>query len=127
MKTTISDFFTFNVGDTFTIPENPDVYDFRHGGDILQFVFVETQSGIVQPFVPEMVFFILRSPQTKEPIQVSGEVADFIRSCNNLAEAMQKLAGKKVTITALTKAYTIDYTDNRKPVLINVPTIEYAE
>ena len=127
MKTTISDFFTFNVGDTFTIPENPYVYDFRHGGDILQFVFVETQSGIVQPFAPEMVFFLLKSPQTEETFQVSGEVADFIRSCNNLAEAMQKLAGKKVTITALTKAYTIDYTDNRKPALINVPTIEYAE
>ena len=126
MKTTISDFFTFNVGDTFTIPENPDVYDFMHGGDILQFFFVETQSGIVKPFVPETVFFILKSPQTKETVQVSGEVADFIRSCNNLAEAMQKLAGKKVTITALTKAYTIDYTDNRKPVLISVPTIEYA-
>ena len=127
MKTTISDFFTFNVGDTFTIPENPDVYDFRHGGDILQFVFVETQSGFVKPFTPETVFFILKSPQTEETVQVSGEVADFIRSCNNLAEAMQKLAGKKVTITALTKAYTIDYTNNRKPVLINVPTIEYAE
>lgn len=126
MKTTISDFFTFNVGDTFTIPENPDVYDFIHGGDILQFVFVETQSGIVRPFVPEMVFFIL-NPRTEETIQVSGEVADFIRSCNNLAEAMQKLAGKKVTITAITKAYAIDYTDNRKSVLINVPTIEYAE
>lgn len=127
MTTTISDFFTFNVGDTFTIPENPDVYDFIHGGDILQFVFVETQSGFVRPFAPEIVFFILKSPQTDEPIQVSGGVADFIRSCNNLAEAMQKLAGKKVTITALTKAYTIDYTDNRKPVLINAPTIEYAE
>ena len=127
MTTTISDFFTFNVGDTFTIPENPDVYDFIHGSDILQFIFVETQSGIVKPFAPEMVFFILKSPQTKETVQVSGEVADFIRSCNNLAEAMQKLAGKKVTITAITKAYTIDYTDNRKSVLINVPTIEYAE
>lgn len=127
MKTTISDFFTFNVGDTFTIPENPDVYDFIHEDDILQFVFVDTQSSFVRPFAPEMVFFILKSPQTKETIQVSGEVADFIRSCNNLAEAMQKLAGKKVTITALTKAYTIDYTDNRKPVLINAPTIEYAE
>ena len=92
MKTTISDFFTFNVGDTFTIPENPDVYDFIHGSDILQFVFVETQSGFVKPFAPEMVFFILKSPQTEERIQVSGEVADFIRSCNNLAEAMQKLA-----------------------------------
>ena len=127
MTTTISDFFTFNVGDTFTIPENPDVYDFIHGGDILQFVFVETQSGFVRPFAPEMVFFILKSPQTKETVQVSGKVADFIRSCNNLAEAMQKLAGKKVTITAITKAYTIDYTDNRKSVPINVPTIEYAE
>lgn len=127
MTTTISDFFTFNVGDTFTIPENPDVYDFRHYDDILQFVFVETQSGIIKPFAPEMVFFILRSLQTKETFQVSGEVADFIRSCNNLAEAMQKLAGKKVTITAITKAYTIDYTDNRKSVLINVPTIEYTE
>ena len=126
MKTTISDFFTFNVGDTFTIPENPDVYDFMHGSGILQFVFVETQSGFVKPFVPEMVFFIL-NPRTEETIQVSGEVTDFIRSCSNLAEAMQKLAGKKVTITALTKAYTIDYTDNRKPVLINAPTIEYAE
>ena len=127
MTTTISDFFTFSIGDTFTIPENPDVYDFRHGGDILQFVFVETQSGFVKPFAPEMVFFILKNPQTKETVQVSGEVADFIRSCDNLAEAMQKLAGKKVTITAFTKAYTIDYTDNRKPVLINAPTIEYAE
>ena len=127
MKTTISDFFTFNVGDTFTIPENPDVYDFIHSSGILQFIFVETQSGFVKPFAPEMVFFILKSPQTKETVQVSGEVANFIRSCNNLAEAMQKLAGKKVTITALTKAYTIDYTNNRKPVLINVPTIEYAE
>ena len=126
MKTTISDLFTFNVGDTFTIPENPDVYDFMHGGDILQYFFIVTQSGSVRPFVPEMVFFIL-NPQTEETIQVSGEVADFIRSCNNLAEAMQKLAGKKVTITAITKAYTIDYTDNRKSVLINVPTIEYAE
>ena len=126
MKTTISDLFTFNVGDTFTIPENPDVYDFMHGGDILQYFFIVTQSGSVRPFVPEMVFFIL-NPQTEETIQVSGEVADFIRSCNNLAEAMQKLAGKKVTITAITKAYTIDYTDNRKPVLINTPTIEYAE
>ena len=127
MKTTISDFFTFNVGDTFTIPENPDVYDFIHGGDILQFVFVETQSGFVRPFAPEMVFFILKSPQTKETVQVSGKVADFIRSCSNLAEAMQKLAGKKVTIIALTKAYTIDYTDYRKPVLVNASTIEYAE
>ena len=126
MKTTISDLFTFNVGDTFTIPENPDVYDFMHGGTILQFFFVVTKSGSVKPFVPEMVFFIL-NPRTEETIQVSGEVADFIRSCNNLAEAMQKLAGKKVTITAITKAYTIDYTDNRKSVLINVPTIEYAE
>ena len=127
MTTTISNLFTFNVGDTFTIPENPDVYDFMHGGDILQFFFIVTQSGIVKPFVPETVFFILKNPQTEETIQVSGEVADFIRSCNNLAEAMQKLAGKKVTITAITKAYTIDYTDNRKSVLINVPTIEYAE
>ena len=126
MKTTISDLFTFNVGDTFTIPENPDVYDFMHGDTILQFFFVVTKSGSVKPFVPEMVFFIL-NPRTEETIQVSGEVADFIRSCNNLAEAMQKLAGKKVTITAITKAYTIDYTDNRKPVLINVPTIEYTE
>lgn len=127
MTTTISDFFTFNVGDTFTIPENPEVYDFMHYDGILQFVFVETQSGFVRPFAPEMVFFILKSPQTEERVQVSGEVADFIRSCNNLAEAMQKLVGKKVTITALTKAYTIDYTDNRKPVLINAPAIEYAE
>ena len=127
MKTTISDFFTFNVGDTFTIPENPDVYDFIHGGDILQFIFVETQSGFVKPFAPEMVFFILKSPQTKETVQVSGSVADFIRSCNNLAEAMQKLAGKKVTVTGLTKAYTIDCTDNREPVLINAPAVEYAE
>ena len=126
MKTTISDLFTFNVGDTFTIPENPDVYDFMHGGTILQFFFVVTKSGSVRPFVPEMVFFIL-NPRTEETIQVSGEVADFIRSCNNLAEAMQKLAGKKVTITAITKAYTIDYTDNIKSVPINVPTIEYAE
>lgn len=126
MKTTISDLFTFNVGDTFTIPENPVVYDFMHGGTILQFFFVVTKSGSVRPFAPEMVFFIL-NPRTEETIQVSGEVADFIRSCNNLAEAMQKLAGKKVTITAITKAYTIDYTDNRKSVLINVPTIEYAE
>ena len=126
MKTTISDLFTFNVGDTFTIPENPDVYNFMHGGTILQFFFVVTKSGSVRPFVPEMVFFIL-NPRTEETIQVSGEVADFIRSCNNLAEAMQRLAGKKVTITAITKAYAIDYTDNIKSVLINVPTIEYAE
>lgn len=126
MKTTISDLFTFNAGDTFTIPENPDVYDFIHGGTILQFFFVVTKSGSVRPFVPEMVFFTL-NPRTEETIQVSGEVADFIRSCNNLAEAMQELAGKKVTITAITKAYAIDYTDNIKSVLINVPTIEYAE
>ena len=115
MKITISNLCTFSVGDTFIIPKNPPTYDFIHGSNILQFFFVVTQSGNFKPFTPELLHF--------------GSVSNFIRSYDydNYAEAIRKLAGKKVIITALTKIYITDYNNGRKWVPINSPTIEYAE
>ena len=123
---------SLEIGDEFTIPQKPEVYSMTLGSGTAEFIVVETKNGICKRFFPSVFYkngFVIGKDGiiTGERVASSGKVCEDARNCQTVAEAMQKLAGKKVTITALTKAYTIDYTDNRKPVLINAPTIEYAE
>ena len=50
------DNMSFEKGDEFTIPENPQVYSMTLGSGNAEFIVVETQSGICKRFFPSVFY-----------------------------------------------------------------------
>lgn len=123
---------SFEKGDEFTIPENPQVYQMTLGGGNAEFIVVETQSGILKRFFPSV--FYKRGMElgkdglpTGTIVHSTGKVCEDARSYKTVAEAMAALSNKRVKVTDLVyRRVSSRYSDSGF-VDTGFPTIEYVE
>lgn len=126
------DNMSFEKGDEFTIPENPQVYSMTLGSGNAEFIVVETQSGICKRFFPSV--FYKRGMEvdkdgmlTGNIIYSTGKVCEDARSHQTVAEAMAALANKRIKVTDMVyRRVSSRYSDSGF-VDTGFPTIEYVE
>lgn len=102
-------------GDTFTFPEKFDnVYKGKLNGYDVEYIYVTLANGTVKPFYPST--FTKRrevydedGAGTGEWIHTQGTAADLYRRYGSVAQGMQALAGKTLTVTDLIPVRTLRY------------------
>ena len=122
---------SLEIGDEFTIPQKPDVYSMTLGSGTAEFVVVETKNGICKRFFPSVFYkngFVLgeNGIMTGERVASSGKVCEDARNCQTVAEAMQKLGGKKVKVTNMNYVRISSRFDSRGYTDTGFPVIEYV-
>lgn len=95
---------SFEIGEEFTIPKNPEVYSMTLDHGTAEFIVVETKNGIFKRFFPSVFYkhgFVIGKDGiiTGERVASSGQVCEDARNCQTVAEAMEKLGGKKIKVT----------------------------
>ena len=126
------DNMSFEKGDEFTIPENPQVYSMTLGSGNAEFIVVETQSGICKRFFPSV--FYKRGMEvdkdgmlTGNIIYSTGKVCEDARSHQTVAEAMAALANKRVKVTDLVYRRISSRFQERGFIDTGFPTLDYVE
>ena len=126
------DNMSFEKGDEFTIPENPQVYSMTLGSGNAEFIVVETQSGIWKRFFPSV--FYKRGMEvgrdglpTGTIVHSTGKVCEDARTHQTVAEAMAALANKRVKVTELVYRRISSRFQERGFVDTGFPTLEYVE
>ena len=119
------------VGDEFTIPQNPEVYSMTLGSGTAEFIVVETKNGICKRFFPSVFYkngFVLDKDGiiTGERVASSGKVCEDARNCQTVAEAMEKLGGKKLKVTNVNYVRISSRFDSRGYTDTGFPVIEYV-
>ena len=122
---------SLEVGDEFTIPQKPDVYSMTLGSGTAEFIVVETKNGICKRFFPS-VFYKSGNVLGKDGIitgkrvSSSGKVCEDARNCQTVAEAMEKLGGKKLKVTNVNYVRISSRFDSRGYTDTGFPVIEYV-
>lgn len=126
------DNMSFEKGDEFTIPENPQVYSMTLGSGNAEFIVVETQSGICKRFFPSV--FYKRGMEvdrdgmlTGNIIYSTGKVCEDARSYQTVAEAMAALANKRVKVTNMVYRRISSRFQERGFIDTGFPTLDYVE
>ena len=126
------DNMSFEKGDEFTIPENPQVYSMTLGSGNAEFIVVETQSGICKRFFPSV--FYKRGMEvdkdgmlTGNIIYSTGKVCEDARTYQTVAEAMAALANKRVKVTDIVYRRISSRFQERGFVDTGFPTLDYVE
>lgn len=122
---------SLEVGDEFTIPQKPDVYSMTVGSGTAEFIVVETKNGICKRFFPSVFYksgFVLGKDGiiTGERVASSGKVCEDARNCQTVAEAMEKLGGKKLKVTNVNYVRISSRFDDRGYMDTGFPVIEYV-
>ena len=123
---------SFEKGDEFTIPENPQVYSMTLGSGNAEFIVVETKSGIYKRFFPSV--FYKRGMElgkdglpTGTIVHSTGKVCEDARSYKTVAEAMAALANKRVKVTDLVYRRISSRFQERGYIDTGFPTLDYVE
>ena len=126
------DNMSFEKGDEFTIPENPQVYSMTLGSGNAEFIVVETQSGICKRFFPSV--FYKRGMEvdkdgmlTGNIIYSTGKVCEDARSYQTVAEAMAALANKRIKVTNMAYRRISSRFQERGFIDTGFPTLDYVE
>ena len=122
---------SLEVGDEFTIPQKPDVYSMTLGSGTAEFIVVETKNGICKRFFPSVFYKsgnVLGKDGiiTGERVSSSGRVCEDARNCQTVAEAMEKLGGKKLKVTNVNYVRISSRFDSRGYTDTGFPVIEYV-
>lgn len=122
---------SLEVGDEFTIPQKPDVYSMTLGSGTAEFIVVETKNGICKRFFPSVFYKsgnVLGKDGiiTGERVASSGKVCEDARNCQTVAEAMEKLGGKKLKVTNVNYVRISSRYDSRGYTDTGFPVIEYV-
>lgn len=125
------DLQAFEKGDTFIIPENPDIYETKVGDRKVQYIFVEVQSGAFKKFYPSTMtksrqVYNENLTPTGERVHTTGSAAEVFQNCGTVEEGMQKLANRKLIISDIQIIRSIRFD---RPELQNVqmPVIDFAD
>lgn len=119
------------VGDEFTIPHNPEVYSMTLDHGTAEFIIVETKNGICKRFFPSVFYksgFVLGEDGiiTGERVASSGKVCEDARNCQTVAEAMEKLGGKKIKVTNINYVRITSRFNDLGYTTTGFPVIEYV-
>lgn len=128
---------TFEVGDTWTFPEEYEIYETKLGNAKPQYIWVEIEGGGAKRFYPSTLTKSLRVyeegpdgmavPVLDAPrVVCSGKVAEDYRKFVDPNEGMAALKGKKVRVTKMTPVSTVNFTTGALKTGL-VPTIEYVD
>ena len=122
---------SLEVGDEFTIPQKPDVYSMTLGSGTAEFIVVETKNGICKRFFPSVFYksgnvLGKNGIITGERVASSGRVCEDARNCQTVAEAMEKLGGKKLKVTNVNYVRISSRFDSRGYTDTGFPVIEYV-
>lgn len=115
----------FEVNDTFTFPTEYEIFEqkFRDSNNSAQFIFVKVNNddNNYKPFYPSMftksrAIYNEDLTLTGERAHTTGTAAAVFQACGSVDEAMDKLKGKTVKITAIrtirTKRYGVNELQN---------------
>ena len=122
---------SLEIGDEFTIPQKLEVYSMALGSGTAEFIVVETKNGICKRFFPSVFYkngFVLGKDGiiTGERVASSGKVCEDARNCQTVAEAMEKLGGKKLKVTNMNYVRISSRFDSRGYTDTGFPVIEYV-
>lgn len=114
---------TFELNDTFTFPTEYEIYERKFGDNTAKFIFVKVNNddNNIKPFYPS-TFTKSRAiynedlTLTGDRVHTTGTAAAVFQACGTVDEAMDKLKGKTVKITAVktirTKRYGVNELQN---------------
>ncbi len=125
------DLQTFEKGDTFTIPENPDIYETKVGDRKVQYIFVEVQNGAFKKFYPST---LTKSRQPYDEnlmpvgnrIHTTGTAASAFQNSGTVEEGMNKLANKKLVISDIQIIRSMRF-DRPELQNVQIPVIDFAD
>lgn len=98
----------FELGDTFTVPTQFEVYEERIGEYTNQFIFVETVNGDIRKLYPSQlsrivsVYDIDGTPIGSKMI-ANGTASQLYRQFGTVADGMNALKGKTIRVTDIVK------------------------
>ena len=129
----------FEVGDTWTFPEEYEVYKTKINGSTAEpeYIWVEVEGSGAKKFFPSTLTKSLRVyeegpdglavPVLDAPrVVCSGAVAEDYRKFVDPNEGMAALKGLKVRVTKMTPVPTVNYANGKLKTGL-VPTIEYVD
>ena len=98
----------FELGDTFTIPTQFQVYEEKIGECANQFIFVETVNGNIKKFYPSQLSRIVSiynsdGLPTGCKIYADGTASQLYRQFGTVADGMNALKGKTIRVTDIVK------------------------
>lgn len=98
----------FELGDTFTIPTQFQVYEEKIGECANQFIFVGTVNGNIKKFYPSQLSRIVsiynsNGLPTGCKIYADGIASQLYRQFGTVADGMNALKGKTIRVTDITK------------------------
>lgn len=98
----------FELGDTFTIPTQFQVYEEKIGECANQFIFVETVNGNIKKLYPSQLSRIVSiynsdGLPTGCKIYADGTASQLYRQFGTVADGMNALKGKTIRVTDITK------------------------
>ena len=98
----------FELGDTFTIPTQFQVYEEKIGECANQFIFVETVNGNIKKFYPSQLSRIVSiynsdGLPTGCKIYADGTASQFYRQFSTVTDGMDALRGKTIRVTDIVK------------------------
>lgn len=119
------------VGDEWIFPTEYKVYEQKFGDAVTQLILIELTNGQCKPFYPS-TFTKSRSvvdvegEPTGERVHTKGTAASFFRESGSVKEAMNRIAGKKVKVTAIDVVKCKHFTQDR---IVNaqIPTIDFVD
>lgn len=102
------------IGDSFTFPEEYEVYEQKLGTTSVQYIMVELTNGNAKPFYPStftksrLVYNEDKTPTTTR-MYTTGSAAELFRTFGSVEEGMNALKGKTVKVTKIKPCRTIRY------------------
>jgi len=123
------------VGDTFTFPEEYEVYEQNLNGNKVQYIMVEMldgpSKGMAKPFYPSTFTKTRRvyeSDGTATTVRkhTMGTAAELYRTAASVAEGMDKLKGETVRVDIIEDVPTLRFGSNQMTTA-QIPTINIVE
>ena len=98
----------FELGDTFTVPTQFEVYEERIGEYANQFIFVETVNGDIKKLYPSQLSRIVsiynsNGLPTGCKIYADGTASQLYRQFGTVTDGMNALKGKTIRVTDIVK------------------------
>ena len=123
-------------GDTWIMPSNPDVYMQKLRDNSVKYIWITLENGNAKKFYPSTFTksrFIYEDgvngglpKNTGVRVHTKGTAAALFQGCSTIDEGMQKLAGRKMTVSKIDTIKTLRYgTSVTQNTLI--PTIDFAD
>ena len=101
----------FELGDTFTIPTQFQVYEEKIGECPNQFIFVETVNGNIKKFYPSQLSrrvsaYDVDGTPTGYIVHADGTASQLYEQFGTVADGMNALKGKTIRVTNICKVHS---------------------